>query len=151
MNPHRLVLFAFSVFASLSFGQGPKTDTLPKNSDERREQSHLRRVTEKVFVHDLAGIAFTIPEKWAELPPHRLARKIDQRVSTVLSIHQREADVTASLSWIPLNPGQKLSEYVTDTAIAGEYGEEYETLKAVYGKDRVTAPVKIKPGELEVF
>jgi hypothetical protein len=151
MTSRRLVLFTFSVFASLSFGQDPKTDSLPKNSDERRDQTNLRRVTEKVFVHDLAGIAFKIPEKWEELPPHRLARKIDQRVSTVLSIHQRDADVAASLSWIPLNPGQKLSEFVTDTPIAGEYGEEYETLRVVYGKDRVSLPVKIKPGEFEIY
>ena len=151
MVSRRYVLFVLCVFGSFAYGQGPKTETLPKIPDDRRDETYLRRVTERVFVHDLAGIAYTIPDKWEEIPPHRLARKIDQRPSTVLSIRRKQGDLSASLYWIPLNPGQKLSEFVTETAVAGEFGEEFETLKAVYGKDRVTPPVKVKVGELDGY
>lgn len=151
MIPRPFAVFALCVCGSFVFGQDPKSDTLPKNTDERRDQTHLRRVTERVFVHDLTNVAYTIPEKWEEMPPHRLARKIDQRISTVLAIRRSDGDLTANLSWVPMNPGQKLSEYVSDVAVSGEYGEEYETLKAVYGKDRVTLPQKIKSGEFDVY
>jgi len=151
MLSRRLCVISVIVFGSLAAAQDPKTEILTKPSDDRREQTLLRRITDRAFVHELANVAYKIPEGWEELPPHRLARKIDQRISTVLSIRRTEGDLAATLSWIPMDPGQKLSDWVRDTAAAGEFGEEFETLKAVYGKDRVTEPVKIKTGEFDVY
>jgi hypothetical protein len=47
--------------------------------------------------------------------------------------------------------GQALSHWVRETADRGEYGEEYETLKTVYGKDHVTAPVRTRSGPFDVY
>ena len=151
MISRHLCAISVIAFGSLAVGQDPKTDILSKPSDDRREQTHLRRITDRAFVHDLANVAYKIPDGWEELPPHRLARKIDQRITSVLAIRRTNGDLAATLSWIPMDPGQKLSDWVRDTAVAGEFGEEYETLKAVYGKDRVTAPVKVPAGDFDVY
>jgi hypothetical protein len=134
-----------------AFAQDPKEEVLTKPFEDRRDQTLLKRVTERTFVHELAGVAFTVPDGWKEIRPHRLARRIDPRVSTVLGIERGDRDLVASVYWIPMNPGSKLSEWVRDTAVGGEFGEEYETLKAVYGKDRVTTPVKSRTGDFEVY
>ena len=38
-----------------------------------------------------------------------------------------------------------------DTPVGGEYGEEYETLKAVYGRDQVTPPLRVTHGAFTVY
>jgi hypothetical protein len=129
-----------------------KEDILEKPHDDPRDLTLLKRVTETTFIHQLAGITYTVPTGWKEIRPHRLERKIEQRISTVLGIERSDRDLVASLYWIPINPGQKLSNWINDTPDArGEYGEEYETLKVVYGKERVTLPVKSKLGAFEIY
>jgi hypothetical protein len=134
-----------------ALAQDPKEEILTKPFEDRRDQTLLKRVTERTFVHEVAGVGFTVPDGWKEIHPHRLARKIDPRISTVLGVERGDRDMVASIFWIPMNPGSKLSEWVRDAAPGGEYGEEYETLKAVYGKDRVTIPVKMRHGDFEVY
>jgi hypothetical protein len=131
--------------------QDKKDEISIKPTDDVRDQTLLRRVSERTFVHDATRVAYTVPEGWKEIRPHRLRRDIDPRISTVLRIERPDLDLVASLYWIQMNPGQKLSEWVRDTTVAGEYGEEYETLRAVYGKDRVSIPVKMTSGQFEVF
>lgn len=130
-----------------------KEEILSRLIEDRRDQTNLKHISERTFLHEPTGVAYTIPEGWKEMPPQRLARNIDKRISTILGIEDRPHDVLASLYWIQLNPTQKLTEYVRDTPSTdtGEYGEEYETLKAVYGKDRVTVPARIKQGPFDVY
>jgi hypothetical protein len=131
--------------------QDAKEEVLTKPFEDRRDLTLLKRIAEKTFVHEAARVAFTVPEGWKEIRPHRLARKIDQRISTVLGIERADRDLVASIYWIPMNPRETLSFWVRDTESGGEYGEEYETLKTVYGKDRVTKPVVVKHGAFDVY
>jgi len=121
--------------------------------DDRRDLTLLRRLTEKAYLHDAARVTFTIPDDWKEIRPHRLNRKIDPRISTVLGIERADRETVASIYWIPMNPDQKLSHWVRES-LAGsppEYGEEYETLKAIYGKDHVTKPERFRSGDFDVY
>src|SRR5829696_3711604 len=126
-------------------------EVLTRPFEDRRDLTLLRKVTERTFVHEAARVSFTVPHGWKEIRPHRLARRIDPRISTVLGIERADRDLVASLYWVPMNPGQKLADWVRDTPVGGEYGEEYETLRAVYGKDRVTTPVRVKHGPFDVY
>ncbi|MBO0698410.1 MAG: hypothetical protein J2P46_08455 [Zavarzinella sp.] len=122
-----------------------------KPLDDRRDQTLLIKLTQQAYVHEAAGVSYTVAAGWKEIGPQRLARRIDPRIMTVLRIERADRDLAASLYWIPMNPGQKLADWVRDTPVAGEYGEEYETLKAVYGKDRVTTPERIPHGPFQVY
>ena len=151
-----LSLIPLLVVVPVTLAQVPKDtkeEVLTKPLEDTRDLTNLKRINERAFVHVPTGVAYTIPEGWKEIRPHRLDRKIDKRINTVLGIEHGPRDHVASLYWIQMNPSQKLSDWVRDTAapISGEYGEEYETLKAVYGKDRVTVPVKMKHGPFEVY
>lgn len=136
----------------LVYGQGPKEDILTRIEDSN-DLTLLKRITEKTYVHEPTLVAYTIPEGWKEMQPRRLERSIDKRINTKLGIENASRDLVASLYWIQMNPTQKLDDYIRDKAapISGEYGEEYETLKAVYGKDRVTVPSKLKHGPFDVY
>ncbi|MSR53987.1 MAG: hypothetical protein EXS09_11960 [Gemmataceae bacterium] len=159
MSPFQRLLFvpifctAGSVFAQdLKLPRITKDDPLPKLAGDGQDVTFLRKITDRTFVHEEAKVSFTVPAGWKEIKPQRLARKIDRRVSTVLRIEETEKDVVASLYWIPMNPGQKMSEWVRDTPANGEYGEEYETIKAVYGAPpKVSLPTKSKVGPFEVY
>jgi hypothetical protein len=118
---------------------------------DRRDFTLLSRVAENVFVHKEAQVAYKIPEGWKEIRPHRLSRDIDPRIITVLGIERADRELVASIYWIPMNPDQNLSHWVRDTPTGGEYGEEYETLKTVYGKDHVTIPARFKSGPFDVY
>jgi hypothetical protein len=137
--------------APIAFAQSPKDELPAKQVEDRRDMTQLQKVNERTLVHDQANMSYTIPEGWKEIRPYRLQRTIDPRISTVLGIERAESDQLASISWSPLNPGQKLSEWVRDTEKDKEYGEEYETLKAIYGKARVTTPVKTKYRDFDVY
>lgn len=129
-----------------------KDDPLPKSVEDPQDITYLRRVAVRTFLHEEAKVSFTVPAGWKEIKPQRLARKIDPRVSAVLRVEAIEKDIVASLYWIPMNPGQRMSDWVRDTPVAGEYGEEYETLKAVYGPPpKVTLPVKSQVGPFDVY
>jgi|GEM_PF-5861155 len=152
MSRTRFWLVAFAGLSGpAALAQDLKEEILTKPFEDRRDLTLLKRVTEKTFVHEVARVSFTVPEGWKEIHPHRLARRIDPRISTVLGIERGDRDLVASIYWIPMNPGTQLSEWVRDTAISGEYGEEFETLKAVYGKDRVSIPTKLVHGSFEVY
>jgi hypothetical protein len=153
MGSFRLSVIALAtcVLATPAFAQDTKEEILTKAFEDRRDLTLLRRVTEKTFVHELARVSFTVPEGWKEIRPHRLARRIDTRISTVLGIERGDRDLVASVYWIPMNPGAKLTDWVRDEAVSGEFGEEYETLKAVYGKARVTTPRKVRHGSFDVY
>lgn len=137
----------------LTHGQPPKDDLPAKPSEDRRDLTLLKRISERTFVHEPTNVAYTIPEGWKEIRPHRLARNIDKHISTVLGIEHGPRELVASLYWIQMTPTQKLSDWVRDTPTPtmGEYGEEFETLKAVYGKDHVTVPTKFKHGPFQVY
>jgi hypothetical protein len=159
MFPLRLLLAlltAATVGLPLAVAQDPaakklKDDAPVKVTEELRNETHLRRVSENTYVHKPAGISFTVPSGWKEIPPHRLSRKIDPRITSVLGLERPDRELVASLVWVPMLPDQQLSHWVRETANAGEYGEEYETLKTVYGKDRVTPPVRFKSGPFDVY
>ena len=130
----------------------PKEEVLVKPTDDRRDMTLLKRLPNGALLHEGAGITYTIPKDWKEIPPHRLQRKIDTRILTVLGIERADRDVVASIYWVPMDPIRKLADFVRDAAgPAGEYGEEYETLKTVYGKDKVTLPTKFKLKEFDVY
>jgi hypothetical protein len=157
MSTRRLCLIplaAACVGPAAASAQGPKDvkeEVLTKPFDDRRDLTLLRRVSDNVFMHELARVSFTVPKGWEEIPPQRLARRIDPRVSTVLGSEKDGRSLVATLYWMPMTPGQKLSEWARDIEIGGEYGEEYETLKAVYGKDRVSTPAKVRHGPFDVY
>ena len=160
MSPVRLVLIAVALAAPTLVAQEPakappadKEETPVGPLDDRRDLTLLRRVTETTFLHEAARVSFTVPAGWKEIRPHRLSRKIDPRISTVLGIERADRELVASLYWIPMNPDQRLSDWVreTPTGTPAEYGEEYETLKTVYGKDHVSTPVRSRSGPFDVY
>jgi hypothetical protein len=132
-------------------GTDPREEVLTRPFEDRRDLTLLRKVAERVYVHDATGVTFTVPSGWTEIRPHRLARRIDPRISTVLGIERADRDLVASLYWVPMGPGQKLADWVRETPVGGEYGEEYETLRAVYGKERVTTPDRVRHGPFDVY
>jgi hypothetical protein len=154
MSPFRLCLPL--LVAGLAVAQDPKDkkpvdDVFTRPQVDRRDQTLLKRVSEKTYVHEAAQVAFTVPEGWKEIYPHRLERKIDPRITTVLGIERPDGELVASLYWMQMGGGQALSYWVRETADRGEYGEEYETLKTVYGKDHVSAPVRSRSGPFDVY
>jgi hypothetical protein len=154
MSPLRLCLPLLA--AGLTVAQEPKDrkpadEVLTKPSEDRRDQTLLKRVSERTFVHEAAQVAFTVPDGWKEIRPHQLERKIDPRISTVLGIERADRELVASLYWVQMGGGQTLAHWVRETADRGEYGEEYETLKTVYGRDQVTAPVRVRSGPFDVY
>jgi hypothetical protein len=143
------------LIAGLAVAQEP-TDKKPAESVlgkvlDSREHTLLKRVSEKTYVHEAAQVAFTVPEGWKEIGPHRLERKIDPRISTVLGIGSADREMLATLYFMQIPSGQGLSHWVRETADRGEYGEEYETLKTVYGKDHVSVPVRFRSGPFDVY
>jgi hypothetical protein len=135
--------------------QPPKgnEEVLARPLDDRRDLTLLRRVTENTFVHEAARVSFTVPDGWKEIRPHRLNRRIDPRVSTVLGIERADRETVVSIYWMPMNPDERLSHWVRETPAGSppEYGEEYETLKTVYGKDHVTTPARSRSGPFDVY
>ncbi len=127
-----------------------KEEVLVKPDDDRRDLTQLRRTGEDSFVHEAAKTTYTIPKGWKEIRPYRLARKLDTRPSTVLGIERNDRDMVATMYWIAVPVGAKFSDWIREADVAGEFGEEYETLKVVYGADKVTKPVKMSAGGFEV-
>jgi hypothetical protein len=149
-------LFLVSVLAAQDAPKAPppdKEEVLVRPLDDRRDLTLLRRVTETTFVHEAARVSFTVPDGWKEIRPHRLNRKIDPRISTVLGIERADRELVASVYWIPMNPDQKLANWVreTPTGSPSEYGAEYATLKTVYGQDHVTRPTRFRSGPFDVY
>ena len=149
-------LFLVSMLAAQDAPKAPppdKEEVLVRPLDDRRDLTLLRRVTETTFVHEAARVSFTVPDGWKEIRPHRLNRRIDPRVSTVLGVERSDREIVASIYWMPMNPGQRLSHWVREAPAGNppEYGEEYETLKIVYGKDHVTTPVRFRSGPFDVY
>jgi hypothetical protein len=130
-----------------------KEEVQTRPVDDRRDLTLLRRVTENTYLHEAARVTYTVPDGWKEIRPHRLNRKIDPRISTVLGIERADSELVASLYWIPMNPDQKLAHWVREAPAGSppEYGEEYETLKAIYGKDHVSIPVRFRSGAFDVY
>jgi len=145
MSPlQRLFLVPFLCASASVLAQdlkGPKDlkeDPLPKPVEQ--DQTYLRKITDRIFVHEEAKISFTVPVGWKEIKPQRLRREIDPRISVVLRIEELEKDVMASLYWIPMNPGQKMSDWVRDSP------------KAVYGPPpKVSLPTKTRVGSFDVY
>jgi hypothetical protein len=138
----------------LASGQVPKAkDDVLTRVDHASDTTLLKRITEKTLVHEPTLVAYTNPEGWKAMPPHRMERTIDKRISSKLEIEDTKRDLVASLYWIQMTPTQNLSEFIRDMPApgTGEYGEEYETLKTIYGKDHVTVPTKFKHGPFEVY
>lgn len=133
------------------YGPGPREVVPTGPSDDRRDLTLVYRVSERTFVHRAAGVSFTVPEGWAATPAHRTARTIDPRPSTVLGVGHAGRAGVALLAWTQLDPGARPADWARGTAAGGEYGEEYETLKEVYGKDRVTVPDRFGHGRLDGF
>ncbi len=155
MRPLRSFFLIASALVALpsAYGQDVKEDVLTRPSEDRRDYTLLKRLSERAFLHEPTGVVYAIPKGWQEIRPHRLERKIDKRINTILGIESHGRDLVASLYWLQMPATRKLSDYVRLKAdpTNGEYGEEYETLKAVYGKDRVTKPALMKYGPFEVY
>jgi hypothetical protein len=148
--PHVLAVAAVAALAGLAVCrlQRPAASVEAAPPDDR---SDLRRVTDRTVVHGPTRVAFAIPDGWGETGQHPSERKIDRRATSVLRIAWPEREAAASLSWTRLNPGENVGDLVRDTPANGEYGEEYETLKAVYGRDQVTAPRRVEHGPFVVY
>ncbi|HVK15194.1 MAG TPA: hypothetical protein VM597_41025 [Gemmataceae bacterium] len=150
-----LSLLAAGLLAVPAVAQDPKDskeEVLVKPTDDRRDLTLLKRLSDGSLLHEGAGLTYTIPKDWKEIPPHRLQRKIDTRIMTVLGIERADRDLVASIYWTPLEPNRRLSDFVRDAAgPAGEFGEEYETLKTVYGKEKVTLPARVKVKDFDVY
>ena len=126
-------------------------EVLVKKDDDRRDLTMLKREGANVFIHELARMSYTIPKDWKEIRPQRLTRKLEIRPSTVLGVQREERDMVATLYWLPISQGAKLSDWIRENEVSGEYGEEYETLRSVYGRERITTPKSMKYGTFEVY
>ncbi|HEX3149716.1 MAG TPA: hypothetical protein VHR66_16695 [Gemmataceae bacterium] len=158
MSPLRWLLIVLTIGVvgqpiALAQDETPKKDkeAATKPPEDGHDATLLRRITEDTYVHTASHVSFKVPTGWKEIRPHRLRREIDTRISTVLSLRRSDVDLLATLSWMQMAPGQTLSHWVRETADNGEFGEEYETLKTVYGKDHVTPPVRSKSGPFDVY
>lgn len=130
---------------------GTKEEVLLKKDDDRRDLTLLKRLNGNTFLHEGAKTTYAIPDLWHEIRPYRLKRDFDQRVSTVLGIERKDRDMVATIYWMPIPVGAKFSDWIRTTEIAGEFGEEYETLKVVYGADKVSKPDKMTYGNFDVI
>lgn len=155
-----VVLAAGFLIVSLVSAQAPtssKEEILIKPDEDRRDLTLLVRSTTNTneFIHKAAKVSFVIPNGWKEIRPQRLYRKLNPRTSSVLGIElfiQREdRDVVASVYWLPIGVGEKLGDWIRTEAVDNEYGEEYETLKAIYGRENVTLPKLEAYGSFNVF
>jgi hypothetical protein len=115
---------------------------LKNKDDDRRDLTLLRRVTESTFVHEASRITLTIPKGWKEIRPQRLTRELEPRTSTAMGIELTDRKVVATIYWLPMQAGAKLADLIRDKETAGSYGEEYETLLTIYGKENIKAPEK---------
>lgn len=145
------LLFIGLAGGSPARAQTPPEAVLTRPLEDRRDLTLLRRVSERTYVHEIARVSFTVPDGWTVIPPHRAARRIDSRFSTLLGAERSDRAAVASLVWTQLDPGARPTDWVRDSPVRGEYGEEYETLKAVYGRDRVAIPARSKVGPLDVY
>ena len=128
----------------------PKDEVPVKKDDDRRDLTLLRRTGDNSFLHEAAKTTYTIPKGWTEIRPYRLTRKLEERTSTVLGVERQDRDMVASMYWIAVPKGAKFSEWIREADVAGEYGEEYETLKVIYGADKVAKPVKVAVNGFDV-
>ena len=140
------------MLATPAFAQDTKEEILTKAFEDRRDLTLLKRVTEKTFVHEAGasvvhgagGVEGNSPAPTR--PPNRYA---DQHGPRNRARRPRPGRICL------LDPDEsgpaKLTDWVRDEAVSGEFGEEYETLKAVYGKDRVTTPRKVRHGSFDVY
>ena len=156
----RVRLFLLSALAAPVAAQEAPTDppkdreeVLVRPLDDRRDLTLLRRVSESTFLHEAARVSFTVPEGWKEIRPHRLNRKIDPRISTVLGIERSDRELVASLYWIPMNPDQKLSTWVRETPSRQPAGVRRGVRDA---QDRLrqgprAAPVRSRSGSFDVY
>ncbi|MCS6898116.1 MAG: hypothetical protein NZM29_09100, partial [Nitrospira sp.] len=103
------------------------------------------------YLHELAGLTFTVPPGWKEIKPSRLSRKIDPRVNTVLRLDDPERDMTVAIYWLPLAGSEKVADWVREGSGDREYGEEYETLKTIYGGQRVSLPTRVRSIPFEPY
>lgn len=133
----------------------PKSYVPTQVHEDPRDLTNLPKVGDRTFRHTLSKVEFTLPDGWKEIRPHRLPRTIDTDRGSVLGIERpargRDREWVASLYWIRLNPGQTLADYVRTELVRGEYGEEYETLKAVYGAGQVSIPRAERLGTADVY
>lgn len=128
-----------------------REEVLSKPTDDRRDLTLLRRLSDNTLVHDGSMLAYKKPTGWDEIRPQRLQRKIDVRSMTALGIERSDRDMVATIYWVQLNPTKKLYDFVRENSSEGEYGEEYETLRAVYGKDRVSLPTKVRVNDIDMY
>ena len=129
---------------------GTKEEILLKKDDDRRDLTQLKRLNGSNFLHEAAKTTYAIPDNWREIRPYRLKRDFEQRVSTVLGIERADRDMVATIYWIPIPVGAKYSDWIRATEVGGEFGEEFETLKVVYGVDKVSKPEKMTYGNFDV-
>lgn len=129
----------------------PRADVRTRPPEGLPNLTLISRVSERTLVHDLARVSFTIPAGWTEIPAQRAARKVDRRFSTLLGVQHSDRAMVASMVWTQLEPGDRPADWVREAPAKGEYGEEYETLKAVYGVDRVSIPARFRNGPFDVY
>ena len=86
----------------LARAQVSKEDILNNSLNDNRDLTLLKRISQRTFVHEPTGVAYTIPKGWEEIRPHRLAGNIDKRISTVLGIEDDNRKLVASLYWIQM-------------------------------------------------
>lgn len=146
-----LIAFGCVALAQPEPKTGNREEVLIKKDDDRRDLTLLKRIDDRSFIHEAAKTTYIIPKGWEEIRPNRLARKLEPRTSTVLGVERQDRDMVATLYWLPIGQGAKFSDWVRENEISGEYGEEYETLKVVYGADKVSKPVKMNFGNFELL
>jgi hypothetical protein len=130
---------------------GTKEEILVNKDDDRRDLTLLKRLSGNTFLHEAAKTTYAIPDLWFEIRPYRLKRDFESRVSTVLGVERKDRDMVATIYWMPIPLGAKFSDWVRATEVAGEFGEEYETLKVVYGSEKVSKPVKMTYGKFDLI
>ena len=147
----RLTATVLFIGLAAAVAQPPVPREVPKKDEDRRDLTQLRRTGEASFVHEAAKTTFKIPAGWKEIPPYKLTRVLEDRTSTVLGMERKDRDMVATIYWIAIPVGAKFSDWIREAEVAGEFGEEFETLKVVYGADNVTKPVKFSFTGFEVY
>jgi hypothetical protein len=111
------------------------------------DDTGLEAKPDRAFVHKESKTALQVPEGWTIIAPYRLRRT---STSTVLGLEKQNPLVSVTIVWSQLAKQEQFSKVVR-AASEGDLGNEYDTLVAIYGKNKVSRPITFKVGPYLVY
>ncbi len=130
-----------------------KEEVLTKKDEDRRDYTNLKRTNISTWIHEPTNLVISIPKDYKEIRASRMPRKIDSRPLTTVGVEHKDWEYHAIVYIAPLGATQKIEDFVKTgvTDKPNELGEEYGTLLAIYGADKLEKPVDHKIGSIPAY